>query len=127
MSTTNNIPGPGSHFISLEDAADMTALFRTEKENILSTSAKGQNILPNSETFNRSDIDTLLAKDGCAALRIYYGMKESLTVHAIIVPVNEDNEDILSDASPSESTDNGIVEEAQRCPDLCPPSSALNE
>jgi hypothetical protein len=104
----------------------MTTQYRSDKEAILATAYQYQNILPGSETFNRNAFDSLLAKEGCAGLRIYYGMDENLKVHAVIVAVNEDNEDIL----PGENTltENGedIVEEGQRCPVICPPSSPLN-
>ncbi|HMI77185.1 MAG TPA: hypothetical protein VK484_00245 [Ferruginibacter sp.] len=124
MSETNSLP-TGSHFITQERAVEMTSEYRSNKEAILATGYQNQGILPLSETFNRGEIDTLLGKSGCEGLRIYYGMDENLKVHAIIIPVNEDNEDIL----PGENApvDNSIVEEGQRCPDLCPPESPLNE
>ena len=121
MSQTNSLPATGTHFISLSKAVDMTTLYRSDKETILATNFQNQNILPLSETFNRDAIDTLLAKEGCEGLRIYYGMDENLKVHAIIVAVNEDNEDILPSSTENNLTENDIVEEGQRCPDLCPP------
>lgn len=105
----------------------MTALYRSDKEAILATAYQNQNILANSETFNRYAFDTLLAIDGCAGLRIYYGMDENLKVHAIIVPVDSENEDILPDSESLMLVEPNIVEEGQRCPDLCPPPSPLNE
>jgi len=109
----------------MDTAIDMTTMYRADKEAILATAWQNQNILPNSETFNRNALDTLLAIEGCEALRIYYGMDENSKVHAIMVAVNEDNEDILpQDNLVSETA--VIVEEGQRCPDLCPPPSPLN-
>jgi hypothetical protein len=125
MSTTT-LP-TNSHFISLEQGVEMTSLYRAEKEAILATPFQNQNILPNSETFKRDDIDTLLAQEGCAGLRIYYGMKESLQVHAIMVAVNSSNEDILPESESLVEEGGDIVEEGQRCPDFCPPPSPLNE
>jgi hypothetical protein len=121
---------PTNHFISLQTGIDMTTLYRQEKENILATAYKNQNILPISETFDRAAIDTLLAETGCAAVRIYYGMSEDLLIHAIIVGVDENNEDILpSEAnvlSNSAETDESILEQGVRCPEDCAPPSPLN-
>lgn len=125
--STNTLPAANSHFISLATAETMTAAYRSDKEAILATAYQNQNILPLSETFNRGAIDTLLAIDACAGIRIYYGMDENLKVHAILVAVNEENEDILPAASLLSEADPVIVEEGQRCPDLCPPPSPLNE
>lgn len=117
-----------NQFISLQQAINMTTLYRSERENILASPYMGQNILALSETFNRSVFDTLLAKPGCVSIRIYYGMDPSLKVHAILVPVNENNEDILP-ASSVALTDPGedIGEQGQRCPEECPPDSPLND
>ena len=127
MSYTTSLPGTGTHFITLQAATDMTDRYRLNRETILATAYKGQDILPLSETFNRDAFDELLGTAECAGLRVYYGMDENLKLHAIIVAVDEQNEDIL----PSESlntleTEPGIVEEGQRCPNLCPPPSPLN-
>lgn len=126
MSTTNSLPSANAHFISMDTAIDMTTMYRADKEAILATAWQNQNILPNSETFNRNAFDTLLAIEGCEALRIYYGMDENSKVHAIVVAVNEDNEDILPTQNLYSQQSENIVEEGQRCPDLCPPSSPLN-
>jgi hypothetical protein len=122
---------PTNHFISLQTGIEMTTLYRQEKENILATAYQDQNILPISETFDRAAFDTLLAESGCTAIRIYYGMSEDLLVHAIIVGVNENNEDILPSSentlSNSATTDEVIVEQGIRCPEDCAPPSPLNE
>ena len=130
--STNTIPLPGSHFISLPLAIAMTAKYRTEMENILAEEYRDQGILAISETFNRDAFDALLALEGCAGLRIYYGMDEALEVHAIIVAINDANEDILPPATQTEANtpldeDGYIVEEGQRCPPLCPIGSPLSE
>ncbi len=119
-----------SHFITLEKAKQMTSLYRKEKENLLKPEQKDKNILPVAETFERIAFDTLLAKKGCASIRIYYGMDEELKVHAIIVGADESGTDIIatqvSDSSSLEGgADDDIVEEGQRCPTVCPPSSGL--
>jgi hypothetical protein len=111
-----------SQFISLEDAVDMTTLYRQDKETILSSTYQNHNILPKCETFERDYFDDVLAQSGCVGIRIYYGMDENNKVHAIVVGVNGDDEDIIFP-----NTDNSlIIEEAKRCPDDCPPSSDLN-
>lgn len=115
-----------NHFITLQQGIDMTKLYRQQKENILSY--KDKNILPLNETFDRAALDTLLQKTGCTAIRIYYGMNEDLSVHAILVAVNENNEDILppSQATTTDGADDSLAEQGIRCPPDCPPTSPLN-
>lgn len=124
---TNTIPEANSHLITLTAAVALTGEWRSNRNSILQTQYQDQDILPLSETFNRADIDVLLAQDGCEAIRIYYGMDTNLKLHAVLVGVNEDNGDILpsQETNPSDLQDI-IVEEGQRCPTICPPSSALN-
>ncbi len=116
-----------SKLIPLHQAIKMTTLYRKEKENILNPSFRNKNILTLSETFDHADFNTILSQPNCAALRIYYGMDDSLQVHAIIVGVNDKDEDILPAESPA-ATDGGgsISEEGTRCPPICPPGSPLN-
>jgi hypothetical protein len=112
-----------NHYISLTAAQAMTALYRAEKENILATEYKGQNILCICETFNREAFDTLLAEEGCEGIRIYFGMLPDLKVRLLAVAVNEDNEDILPEETPAllEGEDERkIVEFGRPCPDFCP-------
>lgn len=130
--TTPNAPLPtNSHVISLDRAKEMTATYRTNRETILLPQNQGQDILPLSETFNRQAFDQLLGTPGCAGIRIYYGMDEQLKVHAVIVAVNESNEDLLP-ASAAQAADEAIddpviIDEGQRCPPICPEKkSALN-
>ena len=116
-----------SQLISLQQAIDMTTLYRAQKENILAPGYKDQNILAICETFDRSVFDTVLAQEGCAGLRIYYGMDTSLKVHAIVVGVNDKDEDMLPPESIQAGGGEGsIIEDGNRCPDLCPPVSPLN-
>lgn len=129
MNNTNTLPPPGSHFISLQRGVEMTSRYRNNNETILSPAYRGQNILPVCETFNRFDIDTLLAKQGCEALRVYFGMDESLKVRVILVAVNANAEDILplpSTIGPAVTNEEDLVEEGHRCPPACPPPSPLN-
>ena len=116
-----------SQYISLNDAIIMASRYRQERENILAEPFKNQDILPLSETMDREVIQTLIDKSGCAHLRIYYGMDEELKVHAIFVPVDSNNADILPVAI-NYSTTGGkdAGEYAVRCPPICPPGSPLN-
>lgn len=127
MNSTKTIPVPGSHFIPLQKAVEMTTLYRQHNENILAPEYRKQNILPRSETFNRHAIEKLLAETNCAGIRIYYGMDASLKIHAILVAVNDSNEDILpAQSNQPQSAGTVILEEGQRCPDICPEKSPLN-
>jgi len=123
--TTSNAPLPQhSHVISLTQAKAMTATYRTNRETILLPQNQGKDILPLSETFNRGAFEQLLATPGCAGVRIYYGMDADLKLHAVIVSVNESNEDLLPDST-TQSTAGAadepvIIDEGQRCPPICP-------
>lgn len=114
-----------NHFISLQEAIEMTSLYRTEKENILKPPFQQQNILPLSEAFDRAPFDTVLSKTGCAGLRIYYGMGEDLKIHAIIVGTDGEGKDMIPE-SLSLTEEEDIIEKGNRCPDLCPDESPLN-
>lgn len=106
----------------------MTTRYRQNRETILAASYQNQNILPLSETFDRAAFDALLAKTGCTRLRIYYGMDEDKKLHAIIVAVDDQNEDMLSQSAAltAEDEEEDLLERGFRCPDDCPPDSPLN-
>lgn len=125
----------------------MIEKYNLHRNSILEPQYKGQDVLAICETFSRADIDAVLRQRDCVALRIYYGMDESNKVHAIIVGVNSNNEDILPSAGTTSSAsarvemggsgsegvnqaleeeDPGLIlENGQRCPTNCPPSSSL--
>jgi hypothetical protein len=131
MTTTNAPLSESSHLISLDKAIEMTKVYREKRGQILSPQYQGNDSLPLSETFNRDAFDQLLSTPGCAALRIYYGMDQTLKIHAVIVAVNESNEDLLpGSAAQSEAAaadEPVIIDEGQRCPPICPEKkSALN-
>jgi len=126
-----------NHFISLDQAIQMTTTYRENRNTILAPNYQGADYLPNAETFDRAAFDTILAKPSCASLRIYYSMDNELKVHAIIVGVDADGQDILPNAaiitteegSPllsetgeslsAESDEEEIIEMGQRCPPYC--------
>jgi hypothetical protein len=117
-----------NHLISLDAAKEMTALYRREMNNILAEPFREQGILAVSETFDRAAFDTLLSETGCAAVRIYYGMSADLKVHAVVVGVDSNNEDILPSSTNALAEDDEpvILEESQRDPMFDTPPSPLN-
>lgn len=127
MPVVHSLPNGNDHLISLQTAIDMTTAYRTNREAILDENYRNREILPLSETFNRTAIDALLSEDGCAGVRIYFGMDEWEKVHCILVGVTENNEDILPGVSVTADEDDPvIIEVGQRCPPTCPPASDLN-
>lgn len=116
-----------NHKIPLDTAKKMTAKFRAKKTEIIAEPYRSKNILPQAETFDRSAFDTVLSLPECVALRIYYGLDDNDGLHAIIVGVNANNEDILPDTSDTSSISNVvIIEEGKTCPPYCAPDSPLN-
>lgn len=106
--------------ITLQEAIDLTTTFRNCKEKILSAPYQNTHILCNSETFSGDAVRDLLNQEGCVDFRIYLGMNEEKTeVKLILVGVNPDGGDMVSDSSI-------ILDLGVRCPDSCPPPSALN-
>lgn len=97
----------------------MTALYRQEKENILSDGFKGKDILSFSETFDADSFQAVLDKPGCMKLRTYFGMSDDLKIHLITVGVNEKGEEMLDG-------DQSIMEEGATCPPVCPPPPPPN-
>src|SRR5438046_166391 len=113
-----------SNFISLEEAKKMIALYRNEKDKLQNGDYKGRQILPFSETFDGSQFPTLLDKPGIVGLRMYYGMKDDLTIHLIIVGVDKNNDDVINrNQNTTKSLDDNdmILEEGLTCPPICPP------
>jgi len=120
-----SLPAQGTQLISLNDAAAMTSMYRSNKTTILNSSYS--TVLCNSETFNLADINEMLEVSGAAGLRVYYGMDENYNVHAILVAVDENGDDILPEESSSLTDENGLImEQGLRCPPSCPNDSPLN-
>jgi hypothetical protein len=116
-----------SHLISLSEAIAMTSLYRQEREGILMSNYRNQNILPIAECFSRGAFDTVLAQSGCAGLRIYYGMAEDLQVHAIIVATDASGHDLLPGSNQlTNEEEDIIIERGNRCPEICDSGSPLN-
>ncbi len=117
-----------NHFISLATAAEMTRTFRANRDTVLQPAYQGLNLLPICETFDREAFDQLLVQDGCSGVRIYYGMDDSLLVHAVVVGVDADGADMVSNSVQASlvADDDVILENGGRCPDICPGGSPLN-
>lgn len=124
MASTPLLPG-ANHFISLEQAKQMTALFRQQKENILAPAYQGKDTLVVCETFNRDIFDAILGENGCVGMRIYYGMDPSYKVKAILVGVDAQNNDILPSQSSvaGPAADGNLGEYGQPCPPWCAPNT----
>ena len=117
--------GSSSHFISLQKAIEMTTRYRQNKEAVTNPTYAGRNILAICDKFDRSMFEILLAKQGCVAIRLYYGMEVDLTIHPIVVAVNQNDEDILPSDGNLEGDD--IGDDTLRCPPYCPVPSPLNQ
>ena len=117
-----------SQKITLSKAIEMTSRYRSQRESILLPEFRGLGLLPVCETIDRSDVALVLAQTDCTGLRIYYGMYEDQTVHAVLVGVNAMNEDILPAGTlTAQAEEEGeIINDGYRCPPVCPPDSPLN-
>jgi hypothetical protein len=113
-----------SNFINLDQAIALTTQYRSQKELMLIPELRGKGILPICETFDASAFNTLVGEPGCVSIRVYLGMDQDLKVRVLAVGVNEQGEDILPAAGSARALDDGghIVEDGQRCPDICHPS-----
>jgi hypothetical protein len=107
------------HQISLEQAVAMTTLYRSNRPSDF----------PVCETFPLTAIQSLVANPAAAFFRIYYGMKENMLVHAILVVADSEGNDLLPAANrlAEDEDDNEILEDSIRCPNVCPPDSPLNQ
>ncbi|MCR6719000.1 MAG: hypothetical protein NVV59_01650 [Chitinophagaceae bacterium] len=117
-----------SHFISLREAKILIGRYDSEKGQILKNEYAEVNVLPISEKFERAAFDTLLAKEGCAGLRFYFGMLADLRVTLIAVAIDEKGNDILAVRTGEIDQDtvlDDIVEKGQSCPPFCHPSELL--
>jgi hypothetical protein len=120
---------PLKHSIPLATAVEMTKRLRENRNTILAEQYQRQDIVAICETFDADSIQAILTQDGCVSLRIYYGMDESLKMHAILVGADINGKDILppqADAA-ANSPIGEIMEDGLRCPTMCPPPSPLNE
>lgn len=104
---------PNKHSIPLQEAIDMTTRYREQKDNIVKP--QYTNLLPLSETFDKTAFDILTAENGCASIRCYLGMDKDLVIRLIFVGVDANDQDILPPAEGAE-----IMEVGAHCPPVCP-------
>lgn len=116
------IPNQGSNLLPVSRAEEMLALYRENKETILAPDYKKTDVLAYSETFNADDVRLMLSQPGCVGFRVRYGMDEQLWIHAILVGVDADGNDIVIHNPGFGLKDDGgyVVELAFRCPPDCP-------
>ncbi len=107
-----------NHFISLDEAKKMTALYRQKKNMPLNAGQRAIAFPSNSETFDLAPFFSLLAQPGCKALRVYYGMSLDLRVHLIVVGVDANNQDLLVGTE-------SIIERGVICPPICPDNTSV--
>lgn len=95
--------------ISLQDAANLTANYRTFHGNNPLTVRGG--------LFSRGIIDQMLAQNDCTGIRYYYGMDSNNVPQLVLVGVDSNNNDLY----------NGVLaERARLCPPSWPNSNPLN-
>lgn len=100
--------GSEGAFISLQDAAALTARYRSGQQNPIL-----------GQFLGTEKLQDLLKQTGCAGLRIYYGKKTDGTPTIVVVGVDTDENDILGQ-------DPLILDQAAPCPSYCSSSNDLN-
>jgi hypothetical protein len=140
-----------AHIIPLQEAIDYTSRFRATVDTLDSKCPEFARTFKvgHAESFNKYSYDFLLGqKDSlgrpAAGIRIYYGIDSTHTLKLVMVPYDENGNDILhhlasvgekpAPGATSTQTEALIVNNAQAfevgqlCPPVCPPSSSpLNE
>lgn len=106
-------------FISLASAKEMTKRYQNERESILSSQYQNQEILAISETLEKDQLEKLLNLPGCKKIRIYYGMDSTLKVHAILVGVDDKDQDIIIQNEIMYQEEEDILNDNRRCPPFC--------
>ncbi|MBA4168434.1 MAG: hypothetical protein H0X41_12980 [Chitinophagaceae bacterium] len=110
---------PPTHSITLQEAINMTKMYRDNKDTIVKP--EYTNLLPLSETFDKAAFEELTSETGCTSIRCYLGMDENLVVRLIFVGVTDKDEDILPPTAGA-----SIMENGEHCPPLCPGGGPLN-
>jgi len=111
------LPSADSHYITLSQAKEMTARFRSNSTTVLKDDYATIDIIANSETFSIDAFQSFISNPDCKGIRIYSGMDTDLKVHSILVGVDVNGEDILP---PVDDDEIKILEEGKRCPPYCP-------
>lgn len=107
-----------SEFITLAEAILKTTTYQQRRTDLDHPNLP-EDTLPICETFDKDDVEKLLAQPNCNGLRAYLGLDENDKVILVLVGVNENDEDIYLGVDT-------LLNRAIRCPSMCPPSSPLN-
>jgi hypothetical protein len=105
--------------ISLEEGREMIIRYKETRDRMLNSEFP-QSILTLSETFEKTDLESLITQPGCDKIRAYIGMDADNNLRLVMVGVNNEDEDILNEGFEI------IVENGHRCPPDCPPASPIN-
>ena len=121
----NLIPNQGENLLPSSRAFEMIVRYRENKELILAEDFKKSDVLAYSETFNAEDVRLLLSQPGCVGFRVLYGMDDKLWIHAILVGVDANGNDIvIQNPGFGLKNDEGyVVEIGYRCPPICRPTN----
>lgn len=116
------IPNQGSNLFPVSRAQEMIARYNENKATILAPDYKNSDVLAYSETFNADDVRLLLSQPECVGFRVRYGMDDKFWIHAILVGVDADGNDIVIHNPGFGLKDDGgyVVEDSLRCPPTCP-------
>jgi len=101
--------GNEGEFISLNDAATLTAAHRSSNPNAIQ-----------GHFFGKSKILDLLNQSGCKGLRIYHGESSTGSREIVVVAVDSNEDDILNSTNPL------VLDQSILCPPTCGSSNALN-
>jgi len=99
--------GEEDHDISLEDAAALTASYRTENP----TEVKGH-------FFGKDAIQAILDQSTCVGIRIYYGIDSGTGEKHLVI--------VGADASEDDLYEGLLAERSVSCPPYCGGSNPLN-
>lgn len=114
------MPNETLHSISLGQAVALTTRYRENRPDNF----------PICETFDKESVLKMLSQEGAVKMRIYLGEKENGEIVTVLCAADADGIDILppSDTASRDSEDDALIlDDAIRCPELCPPPSPLNQ
>jgi hypothetical protein len=96
-------------FISLNDAAGLTANYRSQSISSI-----------NGLFFGKNKIQDLLNQTGAEGIRFYFGLDSMGSLKLVAVAADSSTDDILDSTSPL------ILDQAIECPTSCGSSNDLN-
>lgn len=114
------------HYISLKDAAELTANFRSGKTELARQLKEPGYLdrnfnLPLAGKFNRDAIAVLLNRKGAVGIRIYLGKDKDGFIKFVLVGVDSKGNDITGNGAPGEY----VLDASLRCPPMCSPGGIL--